>query len=53
MRSSNDIISHVNHNSSEKNVEVDNDDDSFLLLFFKRSVGALVSDVMGMSYDIN
>ena len=52
MGSSNDIISHLNHNSSETNVEDHNDEDSFLLLFFKRSVGAL-SDVMGMSYDIN
>ena len=50
--SSNDIISNLNHNSSETNVEDHNDEDSFLLFFFKRSVGAL-SDVMGMSYDIN
>jgi hypothetical protein len=52
MGSSNDIISHLNHNSSEKNVEDQNDEETFLSLFFKRSVGAL-SDVMGMSYDIN
>jgi hypothetical protein len=52
MGSSDDIISHFNHKSSEKNVEDHNDEDSFSLLFFKRSVGAL-SDAMGMSYDIN
>jgi hypothetical protein len=40
MGSSNDIIRHLNHNSSEKNVEDHIDQDSFLLLFFKRSVGA-------------
>ena len=50
--SSNDIINHLNHNSSEKNVEDHNDEDSFSLFFFKSSVGAL-SDAMGMSYDIN
>ena len=51
MGSSNDI-NHLNQNSSEKNVEDHNDEESFLLLFFKRSVGAFC-DVMGMSYDNN
>ena len=50
--SSNDIISHLSHNSSERNVEDHNDEDSLSLLFIKRSVGAL-SDVMGMSYVIH